>query len=312
MQIVGIDLDEKWIRCGRIQNVEKPEFVKLKQFSADNKGAAGLEKWLDECCAQNRADLTISLMVNDATGASLANRLYLRGFPISPVTASHAFKHFRLSRGRKPLAEIIAALAIEHPQHWRPMSQPCLELRSALFEREIARVNCQQNQARNESFSGQAFDFLMQLTQNAANIHADRIDAAEDDIEDIIEKTPEFKRDLALLETIPGMTPLAAQALVCFIHAYPAESPRQLSECLGLTSGKRLSLNDYRMHDLRIVRGPLYAVAKTALQEIPAIKDLGLRMIQRRKSPKTIIIAAMHKVVILAYTLIKNQTEYRS
>ena len=310
MQVVGIDLDDKWIYCGRIQNVDKPEFVKLKQFSADNKGAAGMESWLDECCSQNRSDLTISMMVNDVTGASLANRLYLRGFAISPVTASHVYKQYRLNRGRKKPVEIIAALAVESPQHWQPMSQPCLELRSALFEREIARVNCQQNQSRNEAYCDQAINFLMQLTMNAASIHADRIKAAEDEIAAVIDKTPDFKRDIGLLETIPGMTPLAAQSLLCFIHAYPAENARQLSECLGLATGKRMHLNDYRMHDQRLVRASLYAVAQSALEDIPAIRELAKRMAERGKSPKTILMAAMHKLVIMAYTMIKKQTEY--
>ena len=312
MQIVGIDIDENLMRCGRIQNVEKPDFVKQKQFSADNKGLANLESWLDECCAQDRNSLIISLMVNDATGASLANRLYLRGFQIAPVTASHVYKQYRLNRGRKQPAEIIAALSAQDHQHWQPMTKSCLELRSALFEREIARVNCQQNQARNESYSGQAFDFLMQLTLNAASIHAERIKSAEAAIDSVIKKTPEFKADFDLLMTIPGMTPLAAQSLVCFMHAYPAKSAEQLAECLGVATGKRLNLNDYRMHDMRIVRATLFAVAEQALDDIPAIASLGNRMAEHGKSEKTILMAAMHKLIMIAYAMINNRTAYKA
>ena len=312
MQIVGIEYDDKWLKCGRIQNTDKPEFVKQKQFAVDKKGVLALDAWLDECCGGDRTALSVALILSDENAMAIADHMYSRGFAVLPITASNAYKQYRLNRGRKALSDIIAAQATKRQQHWKPLSKPCLALRSALFDREIARVNLEQNQARNASYSGQAFDFLMKLTQNAADIHADRLQAAEDEIAKVVRNTTVFKRDFERLMTIPGMTELAAQSMVYFFHAFPADNARKAAACLGQDKGSRLSLNDYRNEDVRIVRAPLYAVTKAAMTQIPSVKSLSERLAARGKSEKSVMIAAMHKIVVMAHTMIRKESDFQS
>ena len=312
MQIVGIDYDDNWLRCGRIQNTDKPEFVKQKQFAVDKKGVVALDAWLDECCGGDRANLGVALILGESNGEAIAEHMNALGYPVFPITASNAFKQYRLNRGRKSLAEVIAAQAAKRQQHWKPLTKQCLSLRSALFDREIARVNLQQNQARNASYTGQAFDFLMKLTQNAVDIHADRLKAADDEIVKIINKNAPYKNAFNHMMTIPGMTKLAAQSLVFFFTAYPAEKASKAASCLGLDSGSRLSLNNYRNDDVRVVRSPLYAVAKAAIDQIPSVKALAERMAANGKSEKSIVVAAMHKIVVIAYAMVKNEADYHA
>ena len=310
MQTIGIDYDEKYLRCGRIQNTDKPEFVKLKQFSADNKGIKSMESWLGEC-GDDHSDIVIGITVSDVIGASLAYRLSKQGYTIAPLTGWSVFQAYLESRKRRQPAEVAATLAITKRQTYTPLSEACLQLRSELFEREITRVNLQQNEAHNEKFTGQAFDFLMQLTANAMNKHEEHLEETDRKIADLISTNPEFKRDFDLLKTIPGMDDLAAQSLVFFAHAYPAEDAHHFASCLGLDDGSKLDQSDYRVHDLRVVRGPLYSAAKTALEQIPAIRAFGERLSQKGKAENVITVAAMHKLARMAYAVIHSKQAYR-
>jgi len=309
MQTIGIDYDEKWLKCGRIQNTEKPEFVKLKQFTADKKGLKGMEAWLDEC-SSDRAEIVIGITISDATGASLAYVLSQDGYTIAPLSPATVFHAFLEHRKRKQPAELMAMLAISRRQHYAPMSDACLQLRSELFEREITRVQIQRNAAHNERFTGQAFDFLMQLTANAANNLSSQLDESDKKIAGMIDTNPEFKRDFEILKTIPGMDDLTAQTLIFFAHAYPAEDARQFASCLGLDGGSKLDTDNYRIHDMRVVRGPLYSAAQQALSEVPSIRALGDRLSQKGKSERIIAVAAMNKLARIAWTMLKTKQAF--
>ena len=309
MQTIGIDYDENWLKCGRIQNTDKPEFVKLKQFSANKKGVKGLEDWLNEC-SSNHADIVIGMTISDATGAALAYILSQDGYTIAPLAASTVFHAFLAHHKRKQPAELMAMLVIDRQQHFTPMSDACLKLRSELFEREIKRIHIQRNEAHNEKFTGQAFDFLMQLTANAVNNLESQLAESDQKISDMIQINPEFKRDFDILMTMPCMDHWAAQALVFFFNAYPAQDARHFASCLGLGDGARLDKDNYRVHDLRVVRGPLYSAAQKALSEIPAFKSLGDRMAQNGKDEPVIVVAAMNKIARIAWKMLKNKQVY--
>lgn len=312
MQIVGVDYDDDFFRCSRIQNIDKPEFQKFKQFKVDKKGMASLMTWLKECCSGDCSSMVVALPTLDATGMAVATLLYSEGFVIAPITRASVFKAFMAEKQRKTPAEITATLALGKRREWHPVPTNILNLRSALFEREEARTGMQQNEARNEKYTGQSFDFLMQLTQNAANIHADRVQAADDKIRSIIETNPDLKKDFDRLMTIPCMTSLAAQSLVSFIHAYPCVDSRHLASCLGLVDGSRLTHENYRIFDQRVVRSSLYSVAEKAIDEIPSIQKLSERLQSRGCSHRTILVAAMHKIVRIAFGMLKSQTNYAS
>ncbi len=312
MQIVGIDFDEKQINCSRIQNTEKPEFVKIKQFPADKRGIIALETWLDECCEHARKTLDIAVIVDDQTGASLANRLYNRGFGVTPLTMLQVAREYRNSGNKERIATIIARNALKSNSRWTPMTNACLALRSALFEREIARVGMQSNLTRQECYQDEVYNFLAQLTQNAANIHAERMEAAENELEKTLTKAPKLKAQVELLQTIPGMSKIAAATITLFANIYPAKTPDQFASCLCLIDGKPLNYAHYRSHDLRLAHAALFSVIHRKDVEIPAIQALCDRLAAKGKSRKTIEIAAMHKLARIIFAMLTAEKAYQA
>ena len=311
MQIIGIDYDDKALRCGRIQNADKPEFVKLKQFPANNKGLKSLDAWIDECCAKDHSSVLISLVVDNQQGASLAYRFYNAGFAIAPMTLAGIRTEIRKDKLRRQASEIIAQKAASWNMRWTPLSSQLLELRSHLIEREISRIECLHNQAKNQVYEAQAFDFLIQLTQNAANAHAIQIENAEKAILALMEKVSAFKTDFNLLMTIPGMTQMAAAALVYVTHAFPADSAENMASMLKLHDAAGFRAENYRAPELKIARMELYCAAQQAQLVIPGLRSLSERMIASGKSLRCTQFAACHKLAKMAFSMIKNQKAYQ-
>jgi transposase len=312
MQIVGIDFDEKQINCSRIQNTDKPEFVKIKQFTADKRGLVDLETWLDECCEKDRKSLGIAVIVDDQTGASLANRMFNRGFAVTPLTMLQVAREFRNSGSKERIATIIARQALQSNSRWMPMSNACLMLRAALFEREIARIGMQSNLTRQEGYQEPVYGFLAQLTQNAANIHAERMAAAEQELTKALNKAAKIKAQVELLKTIPGMTEVAAATLALFANIYPSKTAEQFASCLCLVDGKALNYAHYRSYDLRLAHSALFSVIYNAADEIPAIKALCERLEAKDKSQKTIDVAAMHKLARIIFAMLSSEKPYQA
>lgn len=312
MQIIGIDYSESGLRCARIQNLDKPEFVKLKQFAANNKGLKSLDEWIDECCSKDHASMLIAIIVEDQQGASIAWRYSKHGYEIVPMTYAGIRREMANNAEKRTPAELIARKAVTTKQRWMPYNQNQLNLRNALLEREIARIGLMQNQARNQAYENEAFDFLIQLTRNATNIHANRMMDAENSIRAIVEKTPEFKEIHTLLMTIPGMSDMAACVMAFVMNAYPSKTSEQFCRMLNLHNGAAVSKANYRAPELRILRNELYEMAMTTALDLDPISDYLDRLSDKGKSEKSIYIALCHKLAKIAFAVASKKQAYKA
>ncbi len=310
MQIIGIDYDENTLHCGRIQNSDKPEFIKLKHFPNSKKGFAACDAWLDECCSKNRDDLAVAVVVEDQQGFSIAYHVRQLGFAVIPMTYAGVAKSFREAHSRISPCEIIARKAVASKDRWLAPSTDALLFRNALIEREAAKIGCQQNQEKNLAYEAQAFDFLIQLTQNAANIHAQKMNDAENEVRKIVKRVPAFKKDADLIATIPGMNEMTAAVLTYVMHAYPSKSASRFASMAALTGGD-ISIDNFRAPDLRILRNELYCAAHSLKSSLPAAKALASRLQQKNKPEDVILIAICNKVAKIAFALVKKGESYR-
>ncbi|MBQ9242860.1 MAG: hypothetical protein IJ165_06500 [Proteobacteria bacterium] len=310
MQIISIAYDDKYLKCGRIQNTAKPEFVKLKQFSADKKGLRGLDSWIDECCQGDRTSVLVSLVVEDQQGASLAYHFHSNGLEVVPMTFWHVANAIRRDRTHSQPAELIARQAVVSKQRWQPVSAACLELRNALFAWEAARIGGLQNYEKNLGYQAESFDFLFKLTQNAVNKQADKQAAACAEVRALLDRTPAFREDLALLRTIPGMNDMAAAGLILAYHAFSPKSGTQLSAMLRLAKGGKISRSDYRSPELSLIRRLAFDLAADLDVDTVWCADLVKRFEASEKPENILAMAAAHKLVRIAFAMLKGRKAF--
>ncbi|MBQ4360733.1 MAG: hypothetical protein II767_10795 [Proteobacteria bacterium] len=310
MQIISVAYDEKYLKCGRIQNTAKPEFVKLKQFAADKKGLRALDGWIDECCQNDRSEVQVSLVVEDQQGASLAYHFFKNGIAVVPMTYWHVANAVGRDRTHSQPAELIARQAVDSKRRWKPMSPAALELRNAIFAWEGARLVGLQNYEKNLAYQAESFDFLFKLTQNAVNIQAEKQAAAAVEVLKLIDRTSDFREDLALLRTIPGMNDMAAAALILTYRAFEPKSGSQMAAMLRLAKGGKFSRSDYRSPELRLARCLVFDLAANLDVDTVWCADLVKRFEAAEKPENILAMAAAHKLVRMAYAMLHARRAY--
>jgi transposase len=122
------------------------------------------------------------------------------------------------------------------------------------------------------------------------------------------------------LQTIPGIGPITASALVSALPDIPDfQSGRDLSAWLGLTprphsTGGKERLGRISKMGNRYLRRLLYlgAMARVSARRRGAAGEDWLWKIIQRKKPKQAAIALANRMARTAYALMKNKTEFRA
>ena len=128
---------------------------------------------------------------------------------------------------------------------------------------------------------------------------------------------PRLKRQRELLDSIPGIGPeTAARLLAEMPQLGEFDSARAAAAHTGLTP-KRYQSGSSINAPTRIskignprVRYALYMPAMAALRSSKEFKEFAARLTERGKKKMQILAAAMHKLVRLAYGVLKNQRPY--
>ena len=312
MQIIGIDYsDERNYRCGRIQNTDRPEFVKRKQFALDTRGTKALDAWVEECSAGDHADVAIALCAEASLGLHIAYHFHGLGYAVIPLSIRSVTKSMRASRDRRAPEEYIAQRAVGCRDRWKAMNDVCLEARAAILERGAARLEFLRNQAKSEQFQWDAAnDFLAKLTQNAANVHADRMAEAEKRIRSVAKKD-DFKKDVARILTIPGMDDITAIELVYFMHAYDVTTSEAFGSLLCLHAKTHIRRENYRWAELKSIRDDVYHMAARLRDSLPEAQKIAERLKAAGKSDAAITLAVAHKIAGIAFAMVQKQQDYR-
>ncbi|MBR4986043.1 MAG: hypothetical protein IKY83_09930 [Proteobacteria bacterium] len=310
MQIISVTYDDKYFKCGRIQNTAKPEFVKLKQFAADKKGLRALDGWIDECCQNDRATVMVSLVAEDAQGQSLAFHFHTNGIQVIPMTYWYVANAIRRDRTHSQTAELMARLAVDSQMRWEPMAAPCVSLRNALFAMEEARLAGLQNYEKNLAYQAESFDFLFKLTQNAVNKQSEKQSLAAAEVCQVIEKNASFREDMSILRSIPGMNDMAAAALILIYRAYAPKTGSQCAAMLKLAKGGKFSRSDYRYSEFKLARRLVFDMAANLDVDTAWCADLVKRFESQNKPENIMAMAAAHKLVRMAWSMLNSRKTY--
>lgn len=159
--------------------------------------------------------------------------------------------------------------------------------------------------------------------RKALNLLADQLVDAQKKIEALtadIHADARGNEDAQRLQTIPGIGPITASALVSALPDIAEfKSGRDLSAWLGLTprshsSGGKERLGRISKMGNRYLRRLLYlgAIAQVSARRLGKPGEDWLWKIIQRKKPKQAAIALANRMARTAYTLMKSQTEFRA
>ena len=280
-------------------------------------GYQQLQNWLVDHKAQ---ETHACLEATGQYGEAVAEYLFECGHQVSVVNPARIKRYgeSKLHRNKtdKADAALIAEFCLkEKPALWQPLGPEIKHLRALIRRLEDQKANLRQE--INRLKSGERDSWVVSDLQIHIDYLQERIAATEKEIQDFINKTPGLKSQQKLLTTIPGIGDLTANTLLAEIGDISAfDSAPQLAAYAGLNpqghrSGssvhKKARISKQGRSELRHC---LYMPAVVAMSYNPVIQDLSHRMTERGSLKMEIVVAAMRKLLHIAYGVLKNRLPF--
>lgn len=282
-------------------------------FANSSQGFKDLKRWL------KRHKVKPSLMGMEATGyyyLPLADFLHQAGYPVSVINPQRikSYADSRLQRNKtdKLDATLIAEFCrTQQPLLWNPPTASLREL-LALVRRYDDLTEALQ-QERNRLKAG----IPSSTVQAAIQLHIDFLQAQLDEIErqllNHLDQHPDLKQQADLLRSIPGIGDITACRVLAELGDWQRfDNVRQVVAFAGLNpqhrqSGKRQGgYTPISKRGSSSLRHALYMPALVAMRYNPLIQSFAQRLKDSGHSGKVVVVAAMRKLLHLAYGVLKS------
>lgn len=308
MGVLGIDVSKADFHACLIQGSKRSR----KSFPNTAAGYRQLLKWLtNRKCSEVHACM-------EATGAywfGLASAIAAAELPVSVVNPSRiaffARSQLRRTKTDRVDAEIIAEFCqTQKPDLWTPPAPETLELRALLTYR-----------AELVNQRGVLKQLSTQLKMNTAlqRVHCEQIDMLtqtieqlEDQMRALVKRHESLKASIDAVSSIPGFGFISAAAIVARLPLERLRDAKAAAAYAGLTPSERQSGTSV-LGKPRIcktgnseLRRDLYMPAVVAMRFNPVMAAFAEKLKAKGKPAKVIIVAIMRKLLVLAFTLIKD------
>lgn len=279
-------------------------------------GLVKLDHWLKK---RKQTQVHACLEATGRYGEAPAEHLHAAGHTVSVINPARlkAFGQATLTRTKTDQTD--AALLADfcrrqQPAAWTPPDPARRELR-ALVRRRESLQHLRQEEA-NRLGSGETSPVVRASLEATLAFLDEQLTEVAQAIAAQAQADPELKRQHALLDSIPGIGPTTAAALLGEIDlgAYP--SARQVAAQAGLTPRQRQSgtsvhgkprLSKQGSSHLRHI---LYFPAIVAMRHNPIIRAFAKRLLERGKPKMSVICAAMRKLLHLCYGVLKTGSAF--
>jgi transposase len=314
---VGIDIAKLTFDACLIRSEGKPH---KKSLPNTPEGFTKIVRWV----AHLAADATCHYCM-EATGSyyeALAVYLAEADQRVSVVNP-HRTHHSAKAAGSGNKTDAAEALALaefcrkERPSVWRRSAPEVRTLIAMLRRLQSLKTHLTQEQNRlgDPGVDGQPF-VIASLKKSIAFLESE-IAALLQQINDQVAKHADLRTDHELLNTIPGIGELTAAWIVAELPdirlirsaqsaaAYVGLAPSQYTSGTSVRHKTHLSKRG-NVH----LRQALYMPAMAAVRFNPAVKALYDRLIARGRPRMLAIGAAMRKLVMIAYGVLKSRKEF--
>jgi transposase len=285
-------------------------------------GFAKLDRWLKKRKVER---VHACLEATGRYSEGVAEHLHAAGHTVSVINPARLKSYAGATLTRTKTDQTDAALLAEfcrnqQPAAWTPPAAERRELR-ALVRRRESLLELRQREA-NRLSSGEDCPTVCASLEAVVAFLDEQLAKVEQAITQQIADDPDLQRQSELVDSIPGIGPTTAAALLAEIDfgAYP--SARQVAAQAGLTPRQRQSgtsvhgkprISKQGASQLRRI---LFFPAIVAMHHNPPIRAFAERLAQRGKAKMAIVCACMRKLLHLVYGVLKTglpfDPDYRS
>jgi transposase len=292
---------------------------KHRRFPNHAEGHAALLAWTQQLGAPT---VHACLEATGTYGEAIARFLHAQGQTVSVlnplVVVNHGRSQLRRAKTDRVDAKLLAQYGqTQHPAAWTP---PPVELRElqALIRRREALEQMRQME-RNRLASATHPEPVQASLEAHLTYLQEALEATEQAIREHLDQHPGLKKQVELLDSIPGIGETTAVWLLAELGDIRRfRGARQVSAFAGLTPAKKDSGQVQpgtgpmcKIGSGRL-RKALYFPALSALRSNPVVKEFGARLEGKGKPKMVVVGAAMSKLLHLAYGVLKSGQKFRA
>lgn len=308
MDVLGIDVSKADFHACLLAGAEQ----RAKSFPNNAKGYGQLRRWL-----RNREASQVHACM-EATGGywlKLATSLFEHGLTVSVVNPARTmlFARSQLRRTKTDAvdAEMIAQFCqTQRLDPWSPPAPEILELRGFLsYRQQLVGEKARLKQIAGEVYVGAK----LQRLHNAHLRSAQKaIAAVEAQLREKVRAHPALAAQVAKLEEISGIGFLTAVTIVCKLPVERLRDGKAAAAYAGLVPSERRSGTSIHGKPYLCktgnaeLRTALYMPANVARRHNPILAAFAQRLEARGKPEKAITVAVMRKMIVLAFSLLKE------
>jgi len=190
-----------------------------------------------------------------------------------------------------------------------------IKIQEMLNSYELLKSTIQQFKNQLESISKDNKN-LVRLTKKMIKFNETEADKLFKKIEELLFKDESIKRKYEAMLTIPGIGNKSALYLISFFIKYPLANAKELTALVGLDpvmrdSGTYRGKQRISKHGGQQLRNLLFLPTLASLRFNDRIKVFYTRLTTNAKSKKLAVIAAMRKLILIAFSIFKSEQSYQ-
>lgn len=310
---VGIDVSKKTLD---VTLLNEKGGKRRKRVANTTAGIHGLLKWLKR---QTKGQVHVCMESTSVYWEEVADTLYEAGYTVSVVNPvrikGYAMSQLRRSKTDALDGDVIADFCKKQsPPAWEPPSDVEKKLRALV--RHLEALKKSRIQQSNRLATCKDEDVKASLETLLHTIDAE-IEQVKKRINDLIDQNPDLEEKKELLKSIPGISDKTAIHILAEMYDLPTyRNAKAVAADAGITTSHHESgTTVHRRPKISrmgkaTIRAALYYPAITAIQHNPTVKQLAKRLEARGKKKSVIRVAAMRKLMHLAYGVIKNNKPF--
>ncbi|WP_036151154.1 IS110 family RNA-guided transposase [Maribacter forsetii] len=323
-QSLGIDVSKLnlSLSLGSLNENLVKEFESHPDVSNDIMGYKVLLKWLKES-----VDLDVELLVvMEATGVyhqGIAHFLYEQGYSVC-VMQSGRVKRYAQSLDQRSKTDaldsrMLSMLGLERNiRLWHPPSEELQELKGLSRERSSLLNDRTMETNRQGAIASSVHNNARALKRHKIRLKLlnTQIAAVEEDMQLLISKNEVLKRKLDYLTSIPGISFISAATVIGETLGFESiVNAKQLASYAGYDvvlreSGNFKGKTRISKKGNSHIRAVLHMPSMTCVRCNPTLKQFYNRLKPNKAKPLVALVAVQRKLLILMYTLWKNEENY--
>jgi transposase len=304
--ILGVDIAKDKFDCCLLLGEQKLSH----QFTNSARGFKQLMRWVTQAGAEP-GQLFVCLEATGLYGEKLLRWLFDQGVAVSKVNPAR-IKYYAKSRLARNKTDRLDAFIIaqfcrsEAPRPWKPLPPEQEKLRG--LTRLLSARKEQLGQERRRA--AMLPEFLRAHLRGMLRSFQRQIDQLQEQIDALIESTPELKRKKELLRSIPSVGPVTAQTVLAELPP-EIQNARAAAAYAGLTperedSGEKTGRGRMSKTGNPHLRQALYMPAVSGRRSNHRLQECAQRLEKNGKPKMVVIGACMHLLMRLCFGVLRR------